>query len=599
MTSIDICLSPLLHSTKTLGVGTRSQVTGMQNIFYYASAFNQDISSWDTSQVTSTYMMFYSASSFNQDISSWDTSQVKNMQYMFSSASAFNQPIGSWDTSQVTNIRYIFRDADSFAYDISGWDTSSVMYFDYMFERAFIFQAKFTCADQNNGPPSSCSCNSDFCLSDATFDAAISGCLAESPVDGLCTTYGLSTKKYGTMPNWDVSNVQDMRDAFKDREGFNADISGWDTSSVTTMTNMFSGASTFQAKFTCADQNNGPPSSCSCNSDFCLSDATFDAAISGCLAESPVDGLCTTYGLSTKKYGTMPNWDVSNVQDMRDAFKDREGFNADISGWDTSSVTTMTNMFFGTKVFQVDISSWITSSITTTTDMFSGASTFQAKFTCADQDSGPPRSCSCNSDFCLSDATFDAAISGCLAESPVDGLCTTYGLSTKKYGTMPNWDVSNVQDMRDAFKDREGFNADISGWDTSSVTTMRYTFYRAISFNQSISFWDTYKVKYMDMMFYYASAFNQDISSWDTSQVKNMYYMFGYASAFNQDISSWDTSQVTSMYHMFGSASSFNQPIGSWDTSRVNDMSYLFYLASAFNHDVSSWTGTGAETPGV
>jgi len=139
--------------------------------------------------------------------------------------------------------------------------------------------------------------------------------------------------------------------------------------------------------------------------------------------------------------------------------------------------------------------------------------------------------------------------------------------ATTTYGAISTWDVSNVTDMSDLFRDKTDFNDDISNWDVSSITNM----FR---------------------MFHSASSFNQDIGSWNVSSVTNLSKMFVYASAFNQDIGDWDVSSVNNMYRMFDRASSFNQDIGAWDVSSVTDMSIMFFRAISFNQDLSSWCVT-------
>ena len=65
--------------------------------FNGATAFDGDLSNFDTSRVTEMIGMFYNAKAFSgQGVSNFELSSVTDMRYMFQDASLFNQNLCVW-----------------------------------------------------------------------------------------------------------------------------------------------------------------------------------------------------------------------------------------------------------------------------------------------------------------------------------------------------------------------------------------------------------------------------------------------------------------------------------------------------------------------
>lgn len=69
--------------------------------------------------------MFRDATAFNQNIGSWNVAAVTSFKGIFQGATAFNQDISSWNVAAVTTMFEMFRDATAFNQDITGWETTA------------------------------------------------------------------------------------------------------------------------------------------------------------------------------------------------------------------------------------------------------------------------------------------------------------------------------------------------------------------------------------------------------------------------------------------------------------------------------------------
>ena len=253
-----------------------TNVTNMQAMFMYASSFNQDISGWNTANVTDMSYMFMYATAFNQDISNWNTEMVTTMQYMFYHASAFNQNIGNWNTTKVTDMSYMFMNAIAFNQNIGNWNTENVTTMRSMFENASAF-------NQNLG-------------------------------------------------SWNTANVTNMSYMFYGATVFNQDISDWNTASVTDMSYMFYRATAFNGDI----------------SDWNMASVT---------------NMSHMFYQATAFNGNISDWNTASVTNMSDMFYQATAFNRNISGWNTENVTNMQAMFYGATSFNQNLGSWNLSSI--------------------------------------------------------------------------------------------------------------------------------------------------------------------------------------------------------------------------------------------
>jgi surface protein len=265
-----------------------SSVTNMSQMFRNATAFNGNISSWDTSHVTTMGYMFYEATAFNQDIGSWNTAAVTDMGYMFTWATAFNQDIGGWDTAAVTDMRSMFLMATAFNQDIGSWDTVAVTSMRGMFSSASAF-------------------NQDI----GGWDTAA--------VTDMRSMFSSATAFNQSIGSWDTSNVTTMGYMFYGATAFNQDIGSWDTAAVTNMRWMFANTSSFNQDI--GSWNVGAlTNAASMFISATLSTANYDALLIGWDAQTlqsgvPFHGGNSTYCLGEAARANMISSDSWTITD--------------------------------------------------------------------------------------------------------------------------------------------------------------------------------------------------------------------------------------------------------------------------------------------
>lgn len=536
-----------------------SNVTSMSSLFGNTS-FNQDISSWDVSNVTNMVQVFFDTP-FNQNISNWDVGNVKDMRNMFLNATAFNQPLNDWNVSSVTDMESMFGNASSFNQPISKWNTANVNNMKNMFVGASSFNQDIGSWDVSKVTDMGNMLNNSG-LSTANYDNILEGWAALA--GGAGVKVGVDLGATGL----NYCHASAARDVLASTNSWNITgdsqvclpfITTWKTDNPGTSNNNQITIPAFAGNSPIFDIDWGDGSTdLSASGPMTHTYAapgTYTVSISGKFVGFNFNDAGDKDKLLTvEQWGDINTWRIisfrgcSNFQivaedapnlsaatTLSSSFEDCPNFDSDIGHWNTSNIQTMQDMFKGATSFNQDINSWDVSKVTNMREMFRGPSSFNQE---------------------LNDWNV----------SKVTNMFYMFFSASSFNGQIGNWDVSMVSDMSNLFKN-SSFNQDISQWDLSNAPNVGSMF-SSTPFNQDISNWDVSGLTSFNTMFE-NTPFNQDISSWDVSNATLFSRMFENATAFDQDISGWNLANALSIGEMFSGATSFNQDLSAWDVSNI------------------------------
>jgi hypothetical protein len=283
--------------------------------------------------------------------------------------------------------------------------------------------------------------------------------------------------------NWDVSQVTDMEDLFKEWEEFNQPLI-WNTENVRNMSGMFSNCRSFNKPL------------------------VFDNT-------SNVEDMSYMF-LNCDSFNQPLNFNTITVKNMSYMFESCRDFNG-LLGFDTINVENMSHMFHGCRNFNKQLN-FNTENVINMSAMFSGCGRFNKRL-----------------DFNTANVTnMSFMFHGC-----------------RNFNERLNFNTANVIDMGHMFDDCRSFNK-LLDFNTENVTNMSHMFNRCISFNQPLDF-NTGNVTNMSSMFMDCKEFNE-VLDWNIEKVTSMSYMFKGCTNFNKHNQlTWDTSHIhfSNTYEMF------------------------------------------------
>ena len=242
-----------------------SQFTSMYDAFLNNSAFNQDLSAWNTSAVTDMEGMFMGATSLTS-VTLPTTGAVTTMESMFDGTTSLTS-VSFTDTSAVTDMSYMFNGASSLT-SVSLPDTSAVTDMEAMFYGA----SNLTSVTL---PDTSAVTYMGLMFTNASSLTSVSLPDTSAVTNMLMMFSGASNLTSVSLP--DTSAVTSMQGMFYNATSFAQDVRDWDVDNVSSFVNMFGGATAMIAAYSSTPYWNTTPTAAWFTSPLTISSTTINS----------------------------------------------------------------------------------------------------------------------------------------------------------------------------------------------------------------------------------------------------------------------------------------------------------------------------------
>ena len=335
-----------------------SNYTSTANMFRSCSQIAWNFQNWNLTSCITTERMFSNLANVNIDTTGWtiDPTVLLNAKYMFYNCAQYNRDVAWLDPDgNDINFEYTFASSNISGAGISSWDGTAVTNYRGIFRSATNFNA-----DVSNLISFTTPINVD--VTEMFRDAT--GFLGQG------------------LQNWNVSEITSLQMLFFGTNNMNTvtNLTGWDTSKVANWTRAFQNAWTGNLDFTWIDVTSATTMTrtwgfSSYTPDLTgltfNTDCTFIQTFIGTGPE-PVgldtwggtDFIQSTVGMFENKASTLmtqdlSSWNVSDIGNFANMFKNCTNFNPSAIFTMTNTLTTgLNSMFKDCTQFNLDISSW-------------------------------------------------------------------------------------------------------------------------------------------------------------------------------------------------------------------------------------------------